>query len=148
MSILSFSTIEEGFELLREDYLINSEVCEGEYIDSLEVAREGVVYGNDETVIDPSVPVQVYMGAIQMFRQWDYSGWNGEEQELFGGIEVVTDENTCSHYRYFDTAVSVPANTRIGIRTPSGRLYPDDGIECLNEKAYYSSPLFDKEVTA
>jgi hypothetical protein len=99
-----FTTVEEGFEILREHYS-GSEVVGGETIDFL--------LSNDK--FDSSIPVSVLHGAIQKFREWDA---NEDDEELFSdGV----------NYTFPDGSI-VPKGMRVGYINEDNEVCIDENI--------------------
>lgn len=98
---ITFTTIEEGFNALREEYA-NSEVVAGDMID--------FIFSSDG--IDLSIPDSVLHGAIQMFRSWD-----GEDDEV--GSDGL-------NYSFPDGS-RVPKGMRVGIADIEG-IHIDENI--------------------
>lgn len=58
--MLSFSSPEEGFDLIRQAY-VNSEITSGDFADAL----------LDNNEFDPEISDLIKYQAIQLFREWD-----------------------------------------------------------------------------
>lgn len=126
MPKLMFTTVSEGLEKIKEEYL-NGEVMEGEFGDYL-------VLHFDE-YFDASIDPTIAMRAIQEFRQWDYQMEGDDAIETFGGVEEFSDNG---YYGFIfmrnGQSMQLPDGVRIGIKQEDGGIALDEGI----------SPAFSK----
>ena len=125
---LSWATSAEGYSLLRDVYLAESETVVGEFLD--------YVVKNMEEFFHKDMKLSEIMMVIQAFREAS----SEDEISWFCLVEMVHDEtlgmkvNDFQDYAYIDGSF-VQEGTRIGIRR-NGRTILDEGIDFADTYRY------------
>jgi len=141
---LCFSTVEEGFEAIKEAYR-ESEVVEGEFADYL--------INNYDECFDASVGPLIAIQAIQKFRQCGYEPEKDFAFDAFGDTEALSD-NGCYGFIFMRNGQSMqlPDGVRIGIEQEDGSIILDEGItacfketKCFNANDYTTRQLIEME---